>query len=306
METRRSAVITGSTKGWGFAVAQGLAAQGIGVVVNGRGDAVETVVQSIIDAGGVAVGARYPTDSPEGVDRLLRQAIDTYGEIDIWVNSLGVQRPEPLLSMELSTWNDILRVQLTSYFLGTQRAARLMVKQGRGGRILNIVGSGAYGNPGASAHAASKGGTLSATYSWAVELAEYGITVNAIRGGVRSPNMRAYLDAMGHLDGVSGADEDVMRELGFYSPEEAAPLATWLSSEEVDDITGFHMGIDGPRILVYDRVRVLLEMNQDGGWTEEMLEQRLRPAILQAAATTEAVSQRRPPDGQLVAFDDRV
>ena len=57
METRRSAVITGSTKGWGFAVAQGLAAQGIGVVVNGRGDAVETVVQSFFDARGVAVGA---------------------------------------------------------------------------------------------------------------------------------------------------------------------------------------------------------------------------------------------------------
>ena len=179
-----------------------------------------------------------------------------------------------------------------------------MVKQGRGGRTRISLGA-AVRESWCQRAAASKGGTLSATYSWAVEprnMASRSMR-SAAGCGVRD---RRYLDAMGHLDGVSGADDDVMRELGFYSPEEAAPLATWLSSEEVDNITGFHMGIDGPRILVYDRVRVLLKMNQDGGWTEEMLEQRLRPAILQAAATTEAVSQRRPPDGQLVAFDDRV
>lgn len=305
MTRQRAAVITGSTKGWGLAVARGLAAKGVAVVINGRGEDVDGVVQSITGTGGAAVGARYSSDNAEGVDRLLAEGIEAFGGVDIWVNSLGIQRPQLLLEMDLETWNEILRVQLTAYFLGTQRAARQMIKQGKGGRILNVVGGGAYGIPGASAHAASKGGALSATYSWASELRKYGITVNGIRGGVRSPSMRIYLQAMGHIGASDSTNDEVMRRFGFYAPEEAAPLATWLSSEEVDDVTGFHIGIDGSRIVVYERVGMCLEMEENDGWTEEALNQRLRPALLNEARKSGPVSQRRPPDGQLVAFDDR-
>ena len=289
MDSKRSAVITGSTKGWGRAVAEGFASQGIRVLVNGTSEEVDVVVDSIKATGGDAVGARYASDNVEGVNRLMEQALDVFGQVDIWVNSLGIQNPQPLLTMDLANWNDILRIQLTSYFLGTQRAAQEMVQKGNGGRIINVVGGGAYGIPGASAHSASKGGALSATYSWAGELKEYGIMVNAVRGGVRSPGMRAYMGGMGILNEDSEADNEAWRTLGFYGPEEAAPLTNWLASESVDDITGYQFGIDGPRIVVYDRVHLQLELVDKDGWTEEKLESRLRPALLEQSRTEDAV-----------------
>jgi NAD(P)-dependent dehydrogenase (short-subunit alcohol dehydrogenase family) len=298
MEEQRFAVITGSTKGWGWAVADGLASTGVHVLVNGRGEDVELVVDAIRNKGGHAEGARYATDGPEGINRLMDQALDVFGQVDIWVNSLGFQNPQPLLTSDLETWNEILRIQLTSYYLGTQRAAQQMVLQGHGGRILNVVGGGAYGIPGAAAHSASKGGALSATYSWAGELSEYGITVNAIRGGVQSPGMRAYMGGMGILDESAEIDDATYRKFGFYPPEMAAPLATWLASEAANDITGFHIGVDGPRIVVYDRVHHQLELIEEGGWTEEALKSRLHPALREQARVIDEVLQATSTGGQ--------
>ncbi|MHB2029125.1 MAG: SDR family NAD(P)-dependent oxidoreductase, partial [Acidimicrobiales bacterium] len=131
MTNDRTAVITGSTKGWGLAVAEGLALDGVKVLVNGRNDDVAAVVSEIRSKGGTAEGAQYATDRTDGINRLMDQALDTFGHVDIWVNSLGVQRPEPLLTLNLENWNEIIRIQLTSYFLGTQRAAQEMVKAAR-------------------------------------------------------------------------------------------------------------------------------------------------------------------------------
>jgi hypothetical protein len=110
---------------------------------------------------------------------------------------------------------------------------------------------------------------------------------------------------MGYLNADAPSDAATLSAHGYYTLEEAAPLAVWLASESVDDVTGFHIGIDGPRIRVYDRVRTVLDINEEGGWTEENLEQKLRPALRQAALSADAVSQRRPPDGRQFSFDDR-
>lgn len=276
---QRVAVVCGATRGWGLAVAEGLAADGVAVVVNGRGPEVEAVVERIRARGGSAIGARAATDDPRGVDEVADRTIGAFGRIDIWVNSLGVQRPQSLLALDLRDWNDILRIQLTAVFLGTQRAARHMVDQGGGGRILNIVGGGAYGLAGASAHAASKGGALSASISWAEELSPHGITVNAIRGGVQSPGMRTFMDGVRLLDAAEDASPATLRQLGFYPGEEAAPLAVWLASESAGDVTGFHIGIDGSRVVVYERVSFALEMSETDRWTVDKLEERLHSAM---------------------------
>ncbi len=291
--TKRVAVVTGSTQGWGRAVAESLAQSGIAVIVNGRNRDVDEVVRSIRARGGEARGVQLASDTAEGVEALMAAALDAFGHVDIWVNSLGVQRPEPLLTLSLDAWDEVLRIQLTAVFLGTQCAARQMIKQGNGGRIINVVGGGAYGLGGASAHSASKGGALSATYSWADELRPYGITVNAIRGAVQSPNMRKIMLAVGFLDAKTDAESnDPLRGLGFHDRDVVAALPAWLASEEAGDVTGFHIGIDGRRITVYDRVKVALEMYEDEVWTVGNLAERLHGALRELPQSADGWAQR--------------
>jgi 3-oxoacyl-[acyl-carrier protein] reductase len=279
VDARRVAVVTGSSKGWGRLIAEALAADGVAVVVNGRSDDVDAVTTSIRGRGGVASAFRAAVDTPDGVDALTAHTLETFGRVDIWVNSLGVFEHQPLLRLELAHWEAVLRVQLTALFLGTQAAAREMVWRGDGGRIINVVGSAAYGMPCLGAHAASKGGALAATYSWAAELAPHGITVNAIRGTVQSPSMRGHLDRIGVLDAAADADDETWRRLGFQTPEEAAPLAVWLASESAGDVSGFHLGIDGPRVTIYNRLPRTEELLASSSWSVDELDRRLRPLL---------------------------
>ncbi len=295
-QPKQVAVITGSSRGWGRAIAEALASVGVSVVVNGISEEVDRVVEEIIRNGGDAIGIRVPSDNPVGTGTLLERTLQVYGKLDIWVNSLGLQDPQPLLSLQHSTWEDIIRVQLTSVFLGSQQAAQQMVRQGKGGRIINVIGGGAYGIPGASAHAASKGGALSATYSWATELLPHGITVNGIRGAVWSPGMQTYVERMGILKKGAEGDDAIVRELGFYRREEAAPLAVWLASDSAKDVTGFHIGIDGRRIVVYGRLFTEVVLFEEAGWTVEKLEGRLHPALRKLPAA--------PPAGPLGALTE--
>jgi hypothetical protein len=117
--------------------------------------------------------------------------------------------------------------------------------------------------------------------------------------------MRVYMDKMGILAGGIEADGEALRELGFFGLDEAAPLPIWLASESAADITGFHIGIDGPRITVYDRVSNRLDLLEERGWTVDLLESRLRPALLELPGLTLGRSQRRPPDGVAVKFDEQ-
>jgi NAD(P)-dependent dehydrogenase (short-subunit alcohol dehydrogenase family) len=303
--SRRTAVVTGSSKGWGRAVAEGLAAAGVQVVVNGRSDDVDVVTAAIRERGGSAIGVRAAADTAEGVEELMTSALLAYGSVSIWVNSLGRMNPAPLLSEDEDSWLDTIRTQLTSVFLGSRAAARQMVTQGDGGRIINVAGGAAFGSPGASAHAATKGAVLAATYSWAEELRAHDITVNAIRGGVQSPGMNVFIQRMGLAGADVLSDEAALRDLGFYRREEAAPLAVWLASEAAADITGWYVGIDGSRIVVYGRVTTALELSESVGWSAESLQRQLHPALLDAAAQAFRVSQRRPGDGTEAAFDER-
>lgn len=303
----RTAVITGSTQGWGRAVAEGMASSGARVVINGRHENVHEVAESIRTTGADAFAVRTRADTPEGVTRLIDSATEHYGVIDIWVNALGFMRPESLLQIEHSSWQKTLKVQLDSVFIATQAAARQMVDQRHGGRIINVVGGAAFGSPGASAHAASKGGALAATYSWAEELKPYEITVNAIRGGVQSQGMRVFLDGMGLLpEGAAEPSDEQWRALGFYTRAEAAPLAVWLASDDAADVTGWYIGIDGSRIIVYGRVSTELELHDERGWNPERLEAALHTELRRLPPPSEGGSQRRPNSGAQTRFDERV
>lgn len=301
----RVAVVTGSTQGWGRAVAEGLAAAGVRVVVNGRHEDVRDVVAGIRAAGGQAIGVQLASDTGPGVQQLLERALHEYGQLDIWVNALGRMSPSPLLTETEANWLATIQTQLTSVFLGARAAARQMISQGAGGRILNVAGGAAFGSPGASAHAATKGAVLAATYSWAEELRPYGITVNAIRGGVQSPGMNAFIEGMGLTGGKAPEDDAAQHALGFYRRDEAAPLAVWLASDEAATITGQYIGIDGPRIVVYGRVQTALQLIEPGGWSVQQLEAVLQPALRGVAQGADRGSQQQQADGRAATFDER-
>jgi NAD(P)-dependent dehydrogenase (short-subunit alcohol dehydrogenase family) len=290
------AVVAGASAGWGRGIAEGFAAAGAQVVANGRSDAVLEVVDRIRSSGGTAIAVQGSVETTEGAARLFDAALAEYARIDIAANSVGIQTPAPLLELTEAAWDETIRIQLKSVFLCSQLAARHMVEQGIRGRILAVAGgAGPFGMPGASHHAATKGGVLAATYSWAEELSPHGITVNAIRGGVLSANMQRFIDQVALVaksDPQQGPKS--ARDLGFYDPEEAAPLAVWLASDNAASVTGWFLGIDGEVVTIYGRSAAATILKKKGNWTVQDLDERLGPALQELSRQGNALTQLNP------------
>ena len=177
----RVALVTGSTRGIGRSLAEGLAAAGAQVVIHGRtGDAAAGVARQL---GSVAKSAVFDVTDPvaviEGIDRIESEV----GPIDILVNNAGIQRRAPFVDFEFSDWNDLIATNLTSAFLVGQRVARSMTLRGSG-KIVNIGSvQSQLGRPGIAAYAATKGGIAMLTKGMCADLAGSGIQVNALAPG---------------------------------------------------------------------------------------------------------------------------
>jgi NAD(P)-dependent dehydrogenase (short-subunit alcohol dehydrogenase family) len=248
-------VITGSTRGWGRAVAVDLARLGAAVVVNGRTEAlVASAVEEIRSAGGKAAGIALSVHTLDNARAIVRTAVTEFGRLDFIVNSAGIKAMSPLLETSEEHWDEVVDTELKGVFTCTRAAAEQMIAQGGGGRIVNMGGSsGLAGSKNDAHHAAAKAGVINATSSWAQELQPHGITVNAVRAGVRSQYSgaatRILREQMKEL-GLPVPESD--RELGFFEPEEATPLVTWLLSDDGAGVTGWFLGIDGPRLSIWE------------------------------------------------------
>lgn len=268
-------MITGSSRGWGRALAAGFARRGARVVVNGRiGATVDETVEAIQAAGGSAVGAIGDVATAEGAAGVIDTAVREFGAVDVLVNNAGLMDPAPLLTMTEAQWRHVVDVQLTGVFICTQLAARVMVEQPTGGRIIQIGGgAGVRGYGGYANHAASKGGLLAAAYSWALELADRGVAVNVVRGLVRT----ALTDPM--IAGIrarlgAAATSLTDRELGFYDPDETVPFVAWLATAP-RELSGYFFGIDGPKLTLWGLAQPAGELIETDGWTDERCQTRL-------------------------------
>lgn len=242
------AIITGGGTGIGRAHARLFAAQGARVLVNdtgaaldgtGSSDAAETVAAEIRAAGGEAVADTTSVASFEGANAIVNHAVERFGQLDILVNNAGILRDRTLLKMNPEEWQAVLDVHLTGTFACLQAAARRMKDQGAGGRIINTSSSsGTLGNFGQINYGAAKAGIHALTRIASMELARYGITVNAI-----APN--AYTRMTRDLPGISAMNE------ANYGPQFMAPLVCYLASDEAAHVTGQTFGVNVNHLFVY-------------------------------------------------------
>jgi len=239
------AVITGSATGIGLATAQVMAREGASVVIDyieGEQDEADKRARQIEQSGGKAIAVQADVSKQEDVQNLVDRAVAAFGRLDIMVNNAGMEQQKPFLEMPLDVWNKVIAVDLTGPWLGSQIAARQMVKQGDGGRIINI--SSVHEDmpmPTNAPYCAAKGGLRMLMRTIAVELAPHKITVNNIGpGAIDTP-----------LDKPTKEDPAKMKKLlaeipldRMGQPEEVAELALYLASDAAAYVTGSTYFID--------------------------------------------------------------
>lgn len=245
----RVAIVTGAGRGIGRAHALELARHGAKVVVNDYGvsnageDTGETpadeVVAEIEAMGGEAVVNRADVADFAAAEAMVRQAIDTFGGLDVLVNNAGFVRDRMLVNTSEEEWDAVVRVHLKGHFAPLRHAGaywRAEAKEGRqrAARVINTSsGAGLQGSLGQTTYSAAKAGIAGMTLVAAVEMGRYGVTVNAIAPVAKTRMTEGAFDTS-----------------AMALPEDNSPVVAWLASEEAGDVTGRVIEIDGSVITV--------------------------------------------------------
>jgi len=261
------AIITGGGGGIGRAEALLFAREGASVVINDIGGArdgsgqspslADTVVREIIAARGKAVANYDSVITLAGAEQIVKTAVDQFGHLDNLVNNAGILRDKTLLKMDEAMWDAVIAVHLRGTFLCAQAAAKQMVSQGSGGRIVNTTSvSGLLGNFGQANYAAAKAGIYGFTRTASIELQKHRITVNAI-----APIAKTRMTE----------DLPMMQGMDTLTPEHIAPGALFLASDLCGDRTGQVLAISGPRMYVFRVVESAGKFKEAGNgvWTAE-------------------------------------
>ena len=246
--TGKKALVTGSSRGLGKAMAVALAQAGCDVALNARkAEALEETAAEIRRVGRKAVLAAGDVSDEGQVERFVQAAHRELGRIDVLVNNAGIWEGAYFFRIGKETWDKVLSVNLGGLFLTAKAVARIMLKQ-RSGKIINVSSVlGLRGSPQALAYCATKGAIIQMTRVMAIEMGSAGVQVNCIAPGLFATDMtKEYTE-----------DPEAMKEYlsripsGRYGkPEDLAGLAVFLASRAADHITGQTIVIDGGESLV--------------------------------------------------------
>jgi 3-hydroxybutyrate dehydrogenase len=255
MLTGKTAVVTGSTSGIGLGIAKKLAGLGANIVLNGLGDpvAIEQTRSGLAREHNVGVAySSADMSRAEEIKEMISLAETEFGGADVLVNNAGIQHVAPIEDFPVDKWNAILAINLSSAFHATRFVVPRMKEKGWG-RIVNIASAHALvASPFKSAYVSAKHGIAGFTKTAALEVAEHGVTVNAICPGyVLTPLVEKQIPETAKARGIS--EEAVVRDVllaaqptkRFVEVEEIAALTAFLCSNDARSITGTTVAVDG-------------------------------------------------------------
>lgn len=252
-----AAIVTGGAQGIGRAIGVRLAEAGASVMIaDVDAAAAEEAAVAIRSAGGVAQSCRADARSGTDAEAVVRATQEAFGGLTLLVNNAGVFPLVPVLDTSEEVWDRVLDTNLKGAFLYAQAAARLMAVTGAGGRIVNIASIDALHPNGMAAHYnASKGGLLMLTKALALELAGFGIRVNAVSpGGIVTPGSASA--RRGLCDKLGLEEEQIVQgwvrrvPLGrMGEPDDVARVVLFLASRAADYVTGENLLVDGGYLL---------------------------------------------------------
>ena len=252
-------VVTGGAGGIGAAACRAIAAEGGKIVVADLDrDRAQAVAEAIVADGGTAVSTGVDVTDRHKVRAMIRTAVDAFGELNVIFNNAGLNRPRDFMEVDEDNFDQIVRANTWGVIVCTQEAARQMIAQGKGGKIVN-TGSIAsrQGFWDFVPYCVAKFGVLAVTQATARGLVEYGITVNAFAPGVVDTPMWVGLNEDIRAIHDQPADADPMREFATgtligrpASPAEITPFLVYLASPESDYMTGQMYMVDGGQVLV--------------------------------------------------------
>jgi NAD(P)-dependent dehydrogenase (short-subunit alcohol dehydrogenase family) len=276
----KTVIITGAGRGIGREHALEFARQGANVIVNDLGAELDgtgsstgpagEVVDAIRAMGRKAIANGEDISDWEGSQRMLKAALDEFGEVDILVNNAGILRDRMIFNMSIEEFDAVVKVHLRGTFCTSQQLAtrwREQNKEGKQvfGRIVNTTSpSGLYGNPGQTNYGAAKAGIAAMTIIWGRELARYGdITVNAIAPGART-RMTETITRRPRAEAEEGKFDP-------GDPGNISPLVVWLASPEAKDVNGRVFNVRGGHISVAEPWHRGPSADQDARWDPQAL-----------------------------------
>jgi NAD(P)-dependent dehydrogenase (short-subunit alcohol dehydrogenase family) len=272
----RVAVVTGAGRGIGRSVALLLASEGMAVVVNDLGGALDGsgsdsglargVAEEIVGSGGRAAANGADVSDHAAAEDLIKTAVSEFCRLDVLVNAAGILRDRMVFNMSEHEWDDVIRVHLRGTFNTTKFAAahwRALRDESAQNRIVNFTSvSGLHGAPGQPNYAAAKMGIVGLTYSTANSLAKYGVTVNAVSPGAVTRMTESVPDDRRRVR-PGTADE--------RSPDNVAPLVAYLASERSGWITGRIVHAAGYEVALYNNPEPVVRVVGTGPWSLDAL-----------------------------------
>jgi NAD(P)-dependent dehydrogenase (short-subunit alcohol dehydrogenase family) len=282
------AIVTGAGRGIGRGIALLFAQEGASVVVNDFGVAVDgsqpsegpakDVADEIMAAGGKAVPNFDTVATVEGGERMVQQALDAFGRLDILVNVAGILRDRMIFNMTEEEWDAVIAVHLKGHYC-TTKPASVIFRQQRYGRIINFSSvSGLVGMPGQANYGAAKSGIAGFTRVVARDLGRYGVTCNAISPGAATRMTATVPDSARQLRArVAAPGQGPQREEApppqppMRDPEMVAPMVAYLASDDAWNINGYVFAVAGGTVSVLHHPTASRTIWKAGMWTLDEL-----------------------------------
>ncbi|WP_026571894.1 glucose 1-dehydrogenase [Sediminibacillus sp. JSM 1682029] len=245
--TDKTVIVTGAGNGIGAAVAAAYGENGARIVVAEKDvEAGKAAVTQIEKKGGISMFVETDVRQPEDIERLVKQTVDTFGNIDILINNAGVSRFTNVYDVTVEEWDDVINTNLRGSFLCARQAAKQMRRNPEGGSIVNIASTRAFMSEADSeAYAASKGGISALTHALSISLSEARIRVNAISPGWIETGSYEDLRPIDH-------EQHPAKRVG--KPEDVARACLFLTDPKNDFVTGENFILDGgmTRKMLYE------------------------------------------------------